>query len=150
MPEEPATEGELRKSLSLYERELSSVTEKLREVRKEAREETIAASACRQGVDSVKIQHWKDSIARLQSEALSVQGKIGETNRKLRALRASTNHQHNRRGRDREAREELFLSCFFTVVRDSVDPRLFQAFQEGAHKLAADHAAMHGKDKEEP
>jgi hypothetical protein len=146
MPEkQPASEGELRHSLSVYERELAVITEQLREVRKEAREESVTASACRQGVDAAKIKHWRDTTSRLQTEALAVQGKIGETNRMLRALRAGTG-QHRQREKTREEREQVFLSCFYTVVRDSVDPRQFQAFEDGAHQLATNHAAMFGRE----
>ena len=142
MCENSETEASLRHQLNVYEKELGAINEKLRSVRREARDESVAASSCRQGVALEKIKHWRDSTARLQSEALCAQQKIGETNRKLRALRASANHQHNRRERERAEREELFLSCFFTVVRDSVDPRQFKAFERDAKALAQEHTTM--------
>ena len=55
MPEEQETEAALKHSLNVYQRELTSITEQLREVRKEARDESIAASACRQGVDAAVV-----------------------------------------------------------------------------------------------
>ena len=146
MSENSEIEASLRHELSVYEKELASINEKLHSVHREARDESVAASSCRQGVAPEKIKHWRETTARLQSEALVVQQKIGETNRRLRALRANTNRQCNRREREREEREQLFLSCFFTLVRDSVDPRQFKAFEEGAHKLAIDHATMFGKE----
>jgi hypothetical protein len=115
-------------------------------VRKEARDETIAASACRQGVDAAVVKRWKDSIARLQSEALAAQSKIGEANKALRALRASTDRQHYHARQCEKTREEseaLYLACFRQIAESTLDPRLYKAIEKDAKQLAADRAMMH-------
>jgi hypothetical protein len=109
------------------------------------------------------IDRWQRKIKDAAAELLTVEGKIGELNRRLRGLKASKAPvkslaqipdgivvpskfapPHNG-ARARE--EDLFLSCFFTIAKETLDPRQLEAISRDARALARDHQRMHSEEE---
>jgi hypothetical protein len=159
--------GELQHSLSVYTRERDSLLATIREARAEARKETIQASACRQPVAPAVIDRWQRVIKESAAELLSVEQKIGEVNRQLRALKASgalfkslaklpdnvavkaspsptsVNGEINLRPKEGHV---LFLEFFRQLVSENIDPRLIEVLEKDAHGLVDAYRTAHPKE----
>jgi hypothetical protein len=140
MPESPQT-NELLHERNVLQREHTRLLEVIHKARQEARGEAIQSAACRQPIPQEKIDHWQATIKQTQTELMSVQEKIGALNQRLRALRA--NPRPDYRETQRQERETVYLSCFYQIAKESLDPKLLAAIERDARQLAHDHQVMH-------
>jgi len=168
---EPTLAG-LQHSLSIFTRERDLLLATIREARAEARKETIQASACRQPIPQAQIDRWQRQIKESAAELVSVEQKIGELNRQLRALKASkapfkslaklpdtaavksdpslqpptsVNGQINLRPKEGHV---LFLQFFHQLVSENLDPRMVEVLETDAHSLVNAYRATHQKEVE--
>jgi uncharacterized protein involved in tolerance to divalent cations len=165
MLEEPATEGELRHSLSVYERERDNLLSAIREARTEARRTAIESAACRQHIEQATIDRWQRRIKESQEQLMLVQTEIGAINKKLRALHNdsqpikalsqvsrevavnSTPPKLKDRCGEVKTGRVLFLEFFFQLCQEGLDPRQVAAFESGAHQLVDEFRKTHGKEE---
>jgi hypothetical protein len=136
--------AELQHELSIYERERDSIVSAIHELRARARKKSIEAAATRSLLPETEIAFWRDGIARHQAELMATQARIAATNKALRQARAANSNKppsrDGRRGCGGDG--DVFLACFHTIAKDSLDPRQFQALEEGARALEADYQQM--------
>ena len=157
----PLTNGSLKHDLSVLERERDSIIAAIHELRQRARQKSLEAEATHQPLPAAEIKFWQNGIATHQAELMSVQQKIGAVNKQLKKARkdeprpsrhsqtnnVSGNGQHNgflnnSQTHSQRPDEDLFLSCFHTIARGSLDPRQFAALEDGARSLATDYQRM--------
>jgi hypothetical protein len=141
--------AELQHTKSVLEREHASIVASIHELRQRARQKSIEAAATRTPLPESEIQYWKTNIAKNQSELMETQSKLASVNRAIREVQADQPAKGSR-GRDRSTQENnnddgenVFLSCFHTICRDSLDPRQFAALEAGARALQDDYQRMH-------
>jgi hypothetical protein len=143
--------SQLQHEKTVLEREHGSIIAAIHELRARARQKSLEASSTRQPLDQTEIDFWKAGIAKHQTELMAVQSKLASVNRAIREVQADQPAKGSR-GRDRSTQENnnndgenVFPSCFFTICRDSLDPRILSALERGARALAEDHRRMHGE-----
>lgn len=167
---QPPTEGELRHSLSVYERERDNLLSAIREARTEARRTSIESAACHQPIQQATIDQWQRTIKENQEQLMRVQAEMGVINKKLRTLRNSSRQIRalSELPHDMVAGEDpasakpngaaiqapgdikegyaLFLQFFRQLVVENIDPRLVEVLEKDAHGLVNDYRQMHSKD----
>jgi hypothetical protein len=166
MPEEPATEGELKHSLSVYERERDNLLLAIREARTEARRTAIESAACRQHIEQATIDRWQRIIKENQEQLMRVQAEIGTLNKRLRTLRNNSSqiralselprevagNSAPPQVKDRENNGEikpgrvLFLEFFHQLCSENLHPKQFAVLEADAHSLVDAHLKTHGKE----
>jgi hypothetical protein len=163
------TPGELQHTLSVYTRERDSLLATIREARMEARRVTIEASSCKQSVPQAVIDRWQRQIRENAAELFSVEQKIGETNKQLRVLRATSKpaikslsqmpgsvaapskpepvaaNNGDINPTPKEGRI-LFLQFFHQLVAENLDPRMIEVLENDAHDLVNIYKATHPKE----
>jgi hypothetical protein len=173
-PAQPApTLGELHHALSVFERERDSLLATIREARAEARKETVQASCCRQPIPKEVISAWQRRIKDSAAELVSVEQKIGTTNKALRAIKAANksaiksltqlpegvvvrsnpppakavpaNGEINPNPKQGHV---LFLQFFHQLVSENLDPRMVEVLETDAHSLVNAYRATHQKEVE--
>jgi hypothetical protein len=167
MPEEQNAIGKLEHEKSVLEREHASIVEAIHELRQRARQKSLEASSTRTPLPETEIAFWKDNIKKSQSELMAVQSKLGAVNKALREAKAdqpiralsqlprevavnSAPSQCKDPRRDGETKpgRVLFLEFFLQLCEEGLDPRLFRAFESGAHQLVDEFKKTHAHDKE--
>ena len=162
----PPINGSLKHDLSVLERERDLIIAAIHELRQRARQKSLEAASTRQPLSPAEIKFWKDGMATHQADLMSVQQKIGAVNKLLKKARndeprqarhsqtnsVSGNGQHNggpnnSQTHSQQPAEDLYLSCFHVICRDSLDPRQFAALEDGARSLAADYQRMHSQEE---
>ena len=161
--EEQETEGALKHSLSVYEKERDNLPLAIREARRTA----IESAACRQHIQQAAIDRWQHSVKENQDQLMKVQAEIAAINKKLRSLRNNTRSLKtlSQLPRDVAVKEEpagtkpngaviqapgdikegyaLFLQFFRQLVVENIDPRLVEVFERDAHALVNDYRRVH-------
>jgi hypothetical protein len=138
----------------------------------EARRISLEASTCRQPVPQATIDHWKRQIKEASAKLSVVDGKIGETNKSIRATKATSNQANKRAIKSlaqlptgmvapsihslggkvspNNAIEDnpkqgrvLFLQFFLQLAEENLDPRQFAVLEKDAHGLVTEFRRAH-------
>lgn len=124
-------------------------------LRQRARAKSLEASSTKVPLAQSEIEFWKVGIAKCQSELMAVQAKLGEVGKQLRkgkvdrSIRSLSQLPRPNKAdarphdSDPDRAEEVYLSCFHTICKDSLDPRLFEALERDTRALAEDYRKMH-------
>jgi hypothetical protein len=150
----------LQQQKAALESEHASLVEAIHELRARARRRSLEASSTRQPLPESEIKFWQAGIKEHQEKLMAVQSELGSVNKAIRA--ASPARQLKTLGqlpqepkpvrkveaapinKEQVNSADLFLACFHQIVRDSIDPRQFAAFETGAKALQDDYLRMHG------
>jgi hypothetical protein len=164
------TSGELQHTLSVYVRERDSLIGAIREARTEARRVTIEASSCQQPVPQATIDKWQRKIKESATELLTVEQKIGATNKALRALKSASkptikslvqlpddlpvrSNPDPANGEINTSPKEgrvLFLEFFRQMAGENLDPRMIEVLERDAHQLVNEYRRTHGRPPQIP
>jgi hypothetical protein len=154
--------SELQSRRDRLQQEHRAILDELLELRQRAKETSLVAQSTRPPIPQTTINYWKAGIKSAQSRLEAVQREFGLVNKALRALHVRENLRKwngNAKQQDRirasngtgrectdghadDNEKNIFLSCFHTITRDSLDPRLFAALENDARALAADYRRM--------
>ena len=143
------TIAQLQAERAKLETEHTNLLTAIRDLRQRAREKSLIAADTRTPLAQSEIAHWQRGIREHQTKLMSAQSRIGVVNKRLREQHAASNNGSRTREKKpppliEEQDHALYLSCFFQIARDSLDPRLFAAIECDAQALAKDYQRMHG------
>jgi len=143
-PAPPPLESEPRhQRLARLTREHERVTEALRDLKRDWATKNVRAQATRTPIATSEVTHVENRRRELAGELLRIQTAIGATNKEIRSQKPSRlANSRERARRELEQRHFDFLTMFHMVVRDSVDPRQFRAFEDGAKALLEEAREM--------
>jgi len=166
------TVGELQSTLAELTKERERALSQIHEARMAARRISLESAACHQPVAQATIDKWQRDIKERYAELLAIDGKIGETNKQLRATKAANNRANNRTNNrpiksfhqlTKEAAASygpetglgvkpgrvLFLEFFHQLVGENLDPRMVEVLEKDAHDLVTRYREVHGWEEKD-
>ena len=140
--------SQLQAERETLETERDQILSAIRDLRQRARAKSIVAADTRQPLAQSEIGYWQRGISTHQAQLMDVQGKLGAFNKRLREQHAngSRTRQTREPTSEEQSRGTVYLSCFYQIAHDSLDPRVFSALERDARALARDYNRMHAQE----